>query len=315
NAGDAGCADCGSHRADRGVPGAERAWICGPDSLLRRAGQSPLPPAGDARRPAGDGVHGEVGAWPRRPGGRAGHGGRRGGRGRRVHVCDDTIIGPHSVVKSGVTLGQSNRLSVGVVLGEEPQHRRFAGERSFVRIGSENTFREYVTVNRGYGEGEITEIGDDNYLMSYVHIGHNCRITTGVTITSGAKLAGHVLVHEQANLGGQVGVHQFVRVGRLVMVGGGSVLRQDVPPFVLAFGVPAHAYGLNSVGLTRAGIPPVHRTMLKRAFMLLYRSRLGVSTALARMDAELGSDPYVREMIEFIRGRQERGIDHWTQAR
>jgi len=264
---------------------------------------APLPPAGDARRPAGDGVHGEVGAWPRRPGGRAGHGGRRGGRGRRVHVCDgsgagggdvtmagdrvpspaatsihpsavvhaearlgrgvvvgpyavieagviigdDTIIGPHSVVKSGVTLGQSNRLSVGVVLGEEPQHRRFAGERSFVRIGSENTFREYVTVNRGYGEGEITEIGDDNYLMSYVHIGHNCRITTGVTITSGAKLAGHVLVHEQANLGGQVGVHQFVRVGRLVMVGGGSVLRQDVPPFVLAFGVPAHAYGLNSV--------------------------------------------------------------------
>ena len=218
-------------------------------------------------------------------------------------------------MKSGVTLGQSNRLSVGVVLGEEPQHRRFAGERSFVRIGSENTFREYVTVNRGYGEGEITEIGDDNYLMSYVHIGHNCRITTGVTITSGAKLAGHVLVHEQANLGGQVGVHQFVRVGRLVMVGGGSVLRQDVPPFVLAFGVPAHAYGLNSVGLTRAGIPPVHRTMLKRAFMLLYRSRLGVSTALARMDAELGSDPYVREMIEFIRGGQERGIIRWTKER
>src|SRR5437870_13832228 len=118
-------------------------------------------------------------------------------------------------------------------------------------------------------------------------------------------LAGHVLLHEQANLGGQGGGHQLVRVGRLVMVGGGSVLRQDAPPFVLAFGLPAHAYGLNSVGLTRAGVPPVHRTMLKRAFMLLYRSRLGVSTALGRMEAELGTDPCVVEMIEFIRGSQE----------
>src|SRR5438445_11447677 len=151
--------------------------------------------------------------------------------------------------------------------------------------------------------------------MSYVHIGHNCRITSGVTVTSGAKLAGHVLVNEQANLGGQVGVHQFVRIGRLVMGGGGSVVRQDVPPFVLAFGVPAHAYGLNSVGLTRAGMPPVHRTMLKRAIMLLYRSRLGVSTALAPMEAELGTDPYVAEMAEFIRGSQARGITRGTKDR
>src|SRR2546428_4953676 len=230
-------------------------------------------------------------------------------------IGDGTLIGPHCVIKSGVTIGQGNRLSVSVILGEEPQHRRFAGERSFVRIGNGNTFREFVTVNRGYGEGEHTELGDDNYLMSYVHIGHNCRIPRGVTVTSGTKLAGHVLVREQANLGGQVGVHQFVRIGRLVMVGGGSVVRQDVPPFVLAFGLPAHAYGLNSVGLTRAGMPPVHRTMLKRAFMLLYRSRLGVSTALARTDAELGTDPYAVEMIEIIRGSQERGVIRWTKER
>src|SRR3989449_3887829 len=228
---------------------------------------------------------------------------------------DGTLIGPHCVIKSGVTMRQDNHLSAGVVLGEEPQHRRFAGERSFVRIGNGNTFREYVTVNRGYGEGESTEIGDDNYLMSYVHVGHNCRITSGVTVTSGAKLAGHVLVSEQANLGGQVGVHQFVRIGRLVMVGGGAVVRQDVPPFVLAFGGPGHAYGLNSVGLTRAGMPPVHRTMLKRAFMLLYRSRLGVSTAVPRMEAGLGTPPFVVEMIEFIRGSQERGIIRWTKER
>src|SRR3989441_5478959 len=109
-------------------------------------------------------------------------------------VGDGTLIGPHCVIKSGVTIGQGNRLSVGVVLGEEPQHRRFAGERSFVRIGNGNTFREYVTINRGDGEGENTEVGDDNYLMSYVHSGHNCRITSAVTVTTGPKLAGHGLV-------------------------------------------------------------------------------------------------------------------------
>ncbi|MDQ7819741.1 MAG: acyl-ACP--UDP-N-acetylglucosamine O-acyltransferase [Armatimonadota bacterium] len=223
-------------------------------------------------------------------------------------VGDRTVVGAHCVIRRGVTLGEDNRLSVGVVLGEDPQHRRYAGEVSFVRIGNRNILREYVTVNRAYGEGQATEIGDDNYLMSYVHIGHNCVIRNHVILTSGTKLAGHALVDDQANLGGQVGVHQFVRIGRLVMIGGGSVVRQDVPPFILAFGLPARAYGPNTVGLSRAGVPPVHRTMIKRAFMLLYRSGLALPTALGRVEAELGDDPYVREMVEFIRASSDRGI-------
>lgn len=223
-----------------------------------------------------------------------------------------TVIGPHCVIKSLVTMGEGNQLSVGVVLGEEPQHKAFVGERSFVRIGDRNIFREYVTVNRAYGEDEATEVGDDNYLMSYVHIGHNCQITSQTIITSGTKLAGHCLVLERANLGGQVGVHQFVRFGRLVMVGGGSVVRQDVPPYVLAFGVPARAYGLNSVGLTRAGVPVEHRTVLKKAFALLYRSGLSVSTALSRLQSEYGRDPYVADMVEFIRASEKRGIIRWV---
>jgi len=229
-------------------------------------------------------------------------------------VGDRTVIGAHCVIKTGVTLGPDNRLSVGVVLGEEPQHRRFAGEQSFVRIGRGNILREYVTVNRAYGEGEVTEVGDDNYLMSYVHVGHNCRIGNSVIMTSGAELAGHVTVQDQANLSGHVGVHQFVRIGRLAMVGGGAVVLQDVPPFVMAFGAPARAYGLNGVGLTRAGVPPAHRAMIKRAFTLLYRSRLSVSTALARMEAELGDDPYVRDMRAFIGGSRERGIIRWAKS-
>lgn len=232
---------------------------------------------------------------------------------REVTIGDGTVIGPHCVIKDGVTLGQENRLSVGVVLGEMPQHRKFGGERSCVRIGDRNVLREYVTINRAQGEGEITEIGNDNYLMSYAHVGHNCRVGDGVILTSGAELAGHVLVHDRANLSGHVGVHQFVRIGRLAMVGGGSMVRQDVPPFVLATGNPARANGLNTVGLTRGDVPAVHRTMLKRAFVLLYRSRLAVPTALARIEAELGDDPYVREMLEFIRGCEERGIIRWAQ--
>ncbi len=230
-----------------------------------------------------------------------------------VRVGDGSSIGPHNVIKSGVTIGPENHFSAGVVLGEDPQHRRFAGEESFVRLGKGNILREYVTVNRAYGEGEATEIGDDNFLMSYVHIGHNCHIGNLVIITSGAELAGHVLVDHQANISGHVGVHQFVRIGRLVMVGGGSVVRKDVPPFVLAFGLPARAHGLNSVGLTRAGVPPVNRTMIKRAFMLLYRSRLAVSTAVSRIESELADDPFVREMVEFIRGSQDRGIIRWAK--
>ncbi len=228
-------------------------------------------------------------------------------------VGDGTVIGAHSVLKSGVTMGEENYLSVGVVIGEEPQHRRFGGEQSFVRIVNRNVFREYVTVNRAYGEGEVTEIGDANYLMSYVHIGHNCHVGNQVIITSGTELAGHIIVHDQANLSGQVGVHQFVRIGRLAMIGGGAIVRQDVPPFVLASGLPARAHSLNAVGLARAGVSPAHRTMLKRAFMLLYRARLAVSTALSRMEAELGDDVYVREMIEFIRGSHERGIIRWSK--
>jgi UDP-N-acetylglucosamine acyltransferase len=232
---------------------------------------------------------------------------------RGVTIGAGTIVGAHCVIKDGVAVGRDNVLSVGVVLGEVPQHRKFSGERSFVRIGDRNIFREYVTINRAYGESETTEIGNDNYLMSYAHVGHNCRVGDGVTITSGAELAGHVLVSDRANLSGHVGVHQFVRIGRLAMVGGGSIVRQDIPPFVLATGNPARAYGLNTVGLTRLGVPAVHRTMLKRAFMILYRSQLAVSSAVRRMEAELGGDPYVRELIDFIRGSEKRGIIRWSR--
>lgn len=231
-----------------------------------------------------------------------------------VVIGDGTVIGPHVVIERNVTIGHQNRLGVGVVVGGPPQHRGYAGERTFVRIGDRNVLGEYATVSRAYGEGEATEIGNENFLMSYVRVDHNCRIGDGVVLVSGAGLGGHVSIEDQAYVGGNVGVHQYVRIGRLAMVGAVSVVRQDVPPFVLVAGVPARAHALNTVGLQRAGVPPSHRAALKRAFTLLFGSGLAVSSAVKRMEAELGDDPFVQTMLEFIRGgSHERGIVRWAR--
>lgn len=231
-----------------------------------------------------------------------------------VAIGDGTVIGPHAVIHRGVALGRDNRLGAGVVVGGDPQHRQYGGERTHVRIGDRNLFGEYASVSRAYGAGETTVIGDDNFVMSFVRIAHNCRIGNNVVLVSGLGLAGHVSIDDQAYVGGQAGLHQFVRVGRLAMVGGMSLVRQDIPPFVLAAGSPARAYSLNTVGLVRAAVPPVQRTVLKRAFAILYRSGLSVRRALARLEADYGTDPMVEELIAFIRGGDhKRGIVRWTR--
>lgn len=234
--------------------------------------------------------------------------------GPRVVVGAGTTIGPHAVLVQDVRIGRANQVDAGAVIGGAPQHRKYAGERASVRIGDRNVIREHVTIHRGFGEGTATEIGDDNILMASVHVGHNCRIGAQAVIVNGSMLAGFVVVDDQANVSGLVGVHQYVRIGRLAMVGPVSIVRQDVPPFVVTAGSTARAYGLNTVGLTRAGIDAPHREAIKQAFALLYRQRLAVPTALARMDAELGADPYVREMLEFLSGgTHRRGIVPWSR--
>lgn len=230
-----------------------------------------------------------------------------------VAIGDGTVIGPHAVIHRDVIIGNENRLATGVVIGAAPQHRLYAGERTHVRIGDRNVLGEYATVSRGYGEGTGTEIGSDNYVMSYVRIDHNCRVGDGVVLTSGAGLGGFVSIGDQAYVGGNSGIHQFVRIGRLGMVGAVSMVRQDVPPFILAAGVPARAYAMNTVGLTRAGVPQAHRHALKRAFVLLYRSGRSLASGLKQIEGELGDDPYVRELIEFIAtGSHERGMVRWV---
>jgi UDP-N-acetylglucosamine acyltransferase len=231
-----------------------------------------------------------------------------------VSIGEGTTIEAHAVIERGVVVGRDNVVGAGVVLGCRPQHRKFGDEHSTLIVGDRNVFGEYATVSRGFGDGTQTEIGSDGYIMSYVRIDHNCRIGNAVTITSGAGLGGHVTVDDGAYVGGNGGVHQFVRVGRLAMVGAVSMVRQDVPPYVLAAGVPARAHSLNVVGLRRAGLPQIHRRALRRAFTLLYLRGLTVSAAVEAIAAELGDDPYITHLLEFLRsGSHNRGFVRWTR--
>ncbi len=235
---------------------------------------------------------------------------------RDVIIGDGTVIGPHTVIERDVVVGRENKLGVGVVLGSPPQHRQYAGERTFALIGDRNILSDYSAVSRAYGEGEATVLGNDNFIMPYTRIDHNCRVGNNTILVGRVGLAGYVTVDDQAYLGAHTAVHQFVRIGRLAIVGMVSAVRQDVPPFVLAAGVPARAHAVNTVGLVRAAVPAANRAILHRAFKLLYRSGLAVSTALARIEAELGDDPYVQEMITFIRaGTHKRGIVRWAHEK
>jgi UDP-N-acetylglucosamine acyltransferase len=217
-----------------------------------------------------------------------------------TRIGEGCHIGPHCVVKSGVRLGSRCRLDVGVVLGSEPQDRKFQGEPTFVHLGDDNILREYVTIHRATGEGEATVVGDDNFLMAYCHLGHNVRLGSHVMIASYAGISGHCCIGDNANLGGLVGLHQYVTVGRLAMIGGCSRVVRDVPPFTTAVGVPAEIHGINSVGLRRQGVTQDEEIAVRRAFRLLFRSELNTSDAMAAIEAEVEPTTHVRELVEFM---------------
>jgi UDP-N-acetylglucosamine acyltransferase len=236
--------------------------------------------------------------------------------GEGVSIGEGTLVGAHVVIDRDVVIGRENRIAAGVIIGGPPQHKQYGGERTLVRIGDRNIFGEYASISRAYGEGESTVVGNDNFIMSYVRVDHNCRIGNNVILVSGVGLAGHIVVDDQAYIGGQSGLHQFVRVGRLAMIAGMALVRQDVPPFVLAEGFPARARALNTVGLIRAGISPDDRAVLKRAFAILYRSKLSVGQALPRLEAECGTNSLAQDLIAFIKtGNQKRGMVRWSRDR
>jgi len=223
-------------------------------------------------------------------------------------VGEDCVIGEGSVVASRATLERNVRLGAGVkigvgtVLGGDPQDLKYRGEPTVVEIGDGTTIREYTTINRGTTQSFKTTVGKNCFLMSYVHLAHDCHIGDGVIISNGTQLAGHVTIEDRATISGLCAIHQFVKVGTFSFIGGASRVPQDIPPYLKAVGNPIKLYGLNSVGLQRANFEPAVLRELKRAYRLFFRSELNVSQAMERANEELEMFPEVRHFLSFVDG-------------
>src|SRR5438876_11558630 len=190
---------------------------------------------------------------------------------------------PYVYVKRWTTLGEANEISAGTVLGTDPLDKNFTGERSYLRIGNRNKIREHYTISRGTQPESVTEIGDDNYIMTSGHIAHNCKIGSRTVICSCALVAGHVEIEDGAFISGGVVIHQFSKIGRLAMIGGNTRVNSDLPPYFLYTDFNVAAHGLNLVGLKRAGFGETDIRALKAAYRFLYRSGLKLEDALQRI--------------------------------
>lgn len=228
--------------------------------------------------------------------------------GEHVSIAAGTTVGPHAVIEGWTEIGRDNRIFQFASVGADPQDLKFHGEKSFLRLGDRNTVREFTTLHRGTedGGGE-TVIGDDNLFMAYSHVAHDCRVGSHVILANAATLAGHVVVDDHAILGGLSGVHQFTRIGCHAMISGGSVVVQDIAPYIIAQGDRAKPAGLNLVGLKRRGFSDSSLRDLKKAYKLVFRSGLRMEEALEKIAVELEDTPELKTFIEFISNSQ-RGI-------
>ena len=230
-----------------------------------------------------------------------------------VEIGAGTRLDSHVVIKNYTTLGRDNHLHMGVLLGSDPEDKHFAGERSYLKIGDRNIFREYSSASRGTPPESSTIVGDDNYIMIGTHVAHNCQLGSGIVVCNYCSLAGYVEVGDGAFLSGGVVVHQFSKIGRLAMIGGNTRVNLDVPPFLLVSDFNATARGLNLVGLKRAGISKEAIQKLKEAYRILYRAQLPLEAALARIEKNLPTEE-ARQLVAFIRS-SKRGICRDTQAK
>jgi UDP-N-acetylglucosamine acyltransferase len=236
-------------------------------------------------------------------------------------------VGPYCIVGSGVKIGRNTRLISHVVIEETdigrdctvypftaiglpPQDLKYKGEKTKVKIGNKNIIREYVTVHRASVGGDgLTRIGDNNFIMAYAHIAHDCNIGNSVIMANATTLAGHVVVEDFAVIGGLVAVHQFARIGAYSMVGGFSGVAQDIPPFMTASGNRARLYGLNLNGLKRHGFNEATIKGLKQAYRILFRSKLTLKEAINKVRLEVEQTGEVQHLIEFLeKGKSKRGI-------
>lgn len=212
--------------------------------------------------------------------------------GEKVRIGDGTTIGPHVVIQGRTTIGRDNRVFQFASLGAIPQDKKYKGEDTELVIGDRNLIREFVTFNLGTAQdGGVTRIGNDNWIMAYVHFGHDCQLGDHITISNSTQLAGHVTVGDWVTLGGVTLIHQFCKIGAHVMTGMGSAIAQDVPPFMITTGAPAEVRGLNSEGLRRRGFSPERLAVIKQMHKLLYRQGLTFEAAREAITALAGTVP------------------------
>ena len=229
--------------------------------------------------------------------------------GPQVTIGAGTVIGPHASIYGPTAIGERNRIVGPCSIGTDPQDLKYHGEHTELRIGNDNVFREFVTVNRGTsGGGGITTIGSNNFFMAYAHVAHDCHVGDSTVFANNATLAGHVDVGDHSTIGAFTAVHQFCRVGDHAFLGGATIATQDVLPFVKTVGSrPAKTYGINTIGLERKGFQAETIEALQRAYRLLVRSKLRLEEALERIETELGFHAEVRYLAEFVRG-SKRGV-------
>ncbi len=228
--------------------------------------------------------------------------------GKKVTIGKGTKIGSHAVIDPYVTIGSDCMVFQFAAIGGIPQAIRFEGEETYVKIGNKTVIREFVTVHRGtaFGGG-LTEIGEENLLMAYTHVAHDCKTGCQVIMANNATLAGHITIGDFVTVGGLVAVHQFVRIGDFAYVGGKSAVVKDIPPYVIASGDRAELHGLNKVGLKRRGVSDETLRILKKAYRIVFRIGLTRNEALERLSAEVEQIPEVVRFIEFLKS-SERGI-------
>lgn len=225
-----------------------------------------------------------------------------------VVIDSGTWIGPHAVINGPSCIGRENRIYPFASIGDAPQDKKYAGEPTRLELGDRNVIREFVTINRGTTQDEgVTRIGDDNWIMAYAHIAHDCQVGNQVVFSNGASLAGHVSVDDFAILGGFTLVHQYCSIGAYAFSSFGSVISKDVPPFITVTGNPAHEQGLNTEGLKRHGFSEASRTVLRQSYRLLYRSNLSLQEAADRLRELNDENGDVAMLTDFL-SRQRRGL-------
>lgn len=225
-----------------------------------------------------------------------------------VAIDSGTRVGSHVVIDQYTRIGKDCQIFPFTSIGTAPQDKKFKGEKTELVIGDDNVIREYATINRGTPEGGgVTRIGNQNLLLAYIHIAHDCHLGNGITMVNVATLGGHVTLEDYSVIGGLAAVHQFVRIGAHAYVGGKTGVSQDIPPFVLASGERAKLFGLNIVGLKRHNFSNEVILALKKAYQLVIRSHLTIQEAMIRVEKEVPVYPEVKQFLEFVRN-SKRGI-------